>query len=467
MNSSGFAGSHPNNDLDKQEYSYELLILYLAKAIRTFGFGGLSVVFAIFLSSLHFTSLQIGALISATLIEDALLTGAASMIASRFGLKPILLVASFLIALSGALLACNTNPWIVAAIAIFGIISPAGFEGGPFGALEQTYIAKFVSADRLTKAYSTYNLTGFAGAAFGALLSGLTFNFLSKTHPGAAYQVIFLAYCAGGITLMALYGSLKKEGINFSPNQSRSDLSRTALSILGNPNDSAKEQNTKPKLPRIMWTFGALQGLDAFGGGFVPQTLISYWFYERFAAGPEFTGPVFFLTYLFAALSLFISPWICKRFGLLNTMVFTHLPCSITLCLMPFMPSAFLAGLLLVSRSLFSSMDIPARQAYSMLVVDEQNRAGVAGLSAAARSTGQCAAPLVSGLVLANTFSGLPFFCAGACKTIYDIVLLVAFKDVPLITKDQELILPEKPEPDHHAAAHQSLHITDRSSVRR
>lgn len=392
-----------------------LFIVYAAKAIRTFGFGSISIVFALFLHDRGFSALQIGAIISATLIEDALLTALVSMYADAIGVKLILVAFSCVVAASGLIFAMFTDPMIIAATAVLGIISPSGFEGGPFGALEQAIISKVMPADRLARVFSNYNLIAFAAAALGALATGpLVLGLGLKL----ANSIIFFAYATGGILLAALYASM----------------------------DSWTNRETNPafskwkmhdhSISRRIWTLTCLQGLDAFGGGFIPQTLISYWFSERYHAGPEITGPIFFLTYVLAAISLAVAPIVCRRFGLLNTMVFSHLPCSLALCIVPLMPSALLAGLVLVVRSLFSSMDIPARQSYSMLIVPEEKRTSVAGLTSAARSIGQCVAPLFSGLMLAGAWSGMPFLYSGCCKTLYDCGMYAGFRKVSLHNKE-------------------------------
>ena len=401
-----------------------LLLVYIARFIRAFGFGAVSVVFALFLQERGFSSVEIGTIVSATLIEDAFLTTFVSVYSSRFGLRGLLLLASVILCLSGLGFSFIASKWIIGLIAVFGIVSPAGYEGGPFGALEQTVISESSSVERLAHEFSIYNLTAFAGSAAGSLLAGLVFPWLRTSYStDTAFRSIFLVYAVAGLLMLFLYACLKSNKSDPVP----LDLSATARA----QEKPAKKGLDLPRSPAI-WRLSLLQGMDAFGGGFVPTTLISYWFFERYHAGPEFTGPVFAATYALAALSFIISPYVCRRFGLLNTMVFTHLPCSISLALVPFMPTAFLAGAILVARSLFSSMDIPARQAFSMVIVPKEERSAAAGLTSASRSLGQCAAPLISGWALANTMSGLSFQLAGGLKTIYDLVIYFSFRNVPL-----------------------------------
>jgi len=175
-----------------------------------------------------------------------------------------------------------------------------------------------------------------------------------------------------------------------------------------------------------------LQGLDSFGGGFVVQSLIAYWFYMRYHVSADFTGVVFCIANILAAGSFLAAPFIASRIGLLKTMVFTHLPCSIALCFVPFMPTAQWAAALLLSRSLFSSMDIPARQAYTMLLVHPDDRPAVAGLTTASRAIAQGLSPMLSGWLAMSALSGAPFVVAGVCKTLYDLCLFCTFRKIPL-----------------------------------
>ncbi len=384
----------------------------------------MAVVFALFLLAKSFSSLEIGSIISATLVEDAIVTALVSVFVQQIGLRALLFISSIILSASGLVFAFADSAVLIVATAIFGIISPAGYEGGPFAAVEQAVISKLASVSELAREFSFYNLIGFAGSAAGALLTGFVFPILQKESGDLAYKTVFLAYASGGFLMLLLYGSLKLQ-----------NLEKPLKSGDGRESSSASAILKSPAVRKLVF----FQGLDAFGGGFIPATLIAYWFFERYDAGPEFTGPLFFFTNALAAVSFLLAPWVCKRFGLLNTMVFTHLPCSITLCLIPFMPDAMSAGLILVARSVLSSMDIPARQAYSMVLVHENQRTAVAGLTSAARSCGQCAAPLFSGLALANALSGLSFLLAGSLKTLYDLGIYFSLRNIPLKHSDSSV----------------------------
>lgn len=450
-----------------------LWLLCLAKAMRTFAFGATSVVLALYLASHGFNPAELGAVFSATLIEDAILTTIIAFFAPRLGMRNILLVSAVAIVLSGALLSLGPSKWLIVAAIVFGIMSPGGFEGGPFGPIEQTIASESVPSSQLTRVLSFYNLAGFTGAAFGSLVAGLwvgaagTYaSVLFAPGKDAACNDIFVLYSAIGIVLSVLYCILplpaktadysglsglntpsKKTsitgeheitgaglGVRIGAGKSvaagRSDApGKSVSSGISNSTYSTWRQRLGNK--DLNWLAG-LQSVDAFGGGFVVQSLLTFWFLSRYHCDAAYIGTIFFVTNIFAAASFFAAPYIARRFGLLRTMVFTHLPCSMALCLMPFMPDAHWAGALLVLRSLFSSLDIPARQAYAMLIVAPEERSYAAALTTSSRAIAQGLSPAISGWALANVAGGLPFIFAGVLKSLYDIAIFVRFAGVPL-----------------------------------
>lgn len=409
-----------------------MLAVYAAKAIRTGAFGATAVILAPYLTLHGFDAVQIGGLLSATLIQDALLTSLVSAYAARIGLKRVLLLAALAICVSGVLLANTTSGALIVACIVFGIMSPAGYEGGPFGPIEQTLLAADDNGD-LTRKMSHYNLCGFAGAAMGAALAGMltagsivhdpaAMSSAQTLHARNAFGLVMMLYAASGLVMALLYGFLPI-------NETRPHSARRA------------DQEPSPAIiegrRNIFWLAG-LQSLDAFGGGFVVQALIAHWFLMRYGVDTAFVGTVFFWANIFAACSFFAAPSIARRFGLLKTIVFTHLPCSLALCAMPLMPTAWAAGALLLLRSFFSSMDIPARQAYSMQIVPVQDRPFAAGLTTSARAVAQGVAPAFSGWALANVTLGLPFVIGGAAKSIYDLALYFRFKNIRPVTTFSE-----------------------------
>ncbi len=292
-------------DMKMSHSDRELLLVCLAKGLRTFGFGSVSVILALFLARHNFSSLEVGAIFSATLIEDAIFTTVVSLFANQLGMRKVLLWSSVLMVASGLCLCLATQPWLIALAAVCGIFSPAGFEGGPFAAVEQAIIARDVASDRLTNAFSWYNLTGFAGAALGSLLAGICFGKFQAFDHEAAYQIIFLLYIASGIAMASLYAMLPKNLLQHKASTSK-------------PAESAKVDFRAVLSKKNAGMLVLLQGLDAFGGGFVVQSLIAYWFYMRYHVSADFTGVIFCMANILAAGSFLAAPFIANKIGLLK-----------------------------------------------------------------------------------------------------------------------------------------------------
>ncbi|MDZ4833083.1 MAG: MFS transporter [Candidatus Melainabacteria bacterium] len=436
--------------------SNNLLLLCIAKTIRTMGFGAISIVLALFLLQRGFSSAEVGMLLSATLLEDAFVTTLSAAFANKVGVRNVLYIACAVIVCGGIILSTAESKLVLLFAVTCGIVSPAGYEGGPFAPLEQTIISASTTSEQLTGAFSWYNMVGFGGAAIGALLAGICVAAMSSAPVVQAYQTIFLIYAAGGIVLAILYSMVKfaphaqsvktqfQQDIkpstdisNSAPretnsNETETSQASTGLGLAEGLEEKTESQTSPPSSKKFIYQLAALQSLDAFGGGFIVQSLLTLWFYQRYQVDATFLGPVYFCCNVIAALSFFFAPMIVKKVGLLNTMVFTHLPTSLALCLMPFLPNAWFAAGLLLLRSAFSSMDIPVRQAYTMLIVAEKDRPFAAGLTTSARAIAQGIAPTLTGFLLQNVTTGLPLILAGAFKSIYDVSLYFCFKNVPV-----------------------------------
>lgn len=408
--------THPISlsDLWLQKLSRKISVIYLTRAVRTFAFGAISVILTLYLVHKGFSHFEIGALISATLIEDAIMTVFVSILASKFGMRPVLLISSLLFVMSGVLLATTESKLFIVMAMIFGIVSPAGFEGGPFGPMEQTLVSQLTLRQKLTRALSVYNLCGFIGAGLGSYLAGWGMAQFSAQELGMAFSRMFYCYAATGLFLFYLYYKFDFSKTNEVP-----------LEALESPSGHVSSQTKK----NVFW-LASLQAIDAMGGGFIPQTLVAYWFVVRYNASAEFVGILFLLTNIMAACSLLLAPLFARKFGLLKTMVFTHLPCSLILCALPFMPSAMMAAVALFIRSIFSSMDVPVRQSYSMLLVPVDQRPATAAMINTTRSLAQGLAPIVSGGVTTSVASGMFFLFAGVSKVLYDFGLFAKFRHV-------------------------------------
>jgi MFS family permease len=396
-------------------------LLFAGRALRTFGFGYLSVILALYLAARGLSAPQIGAVLTATLVEDALATTFLAAVADRVGRRRILVVTPLFLTLAGVILAVAKAPWLLMVGAVVGTLSPGGQEAGPFSPLEQAVLPETVPRDSRTRAFAWYNLFGFLPAALGALVTGVWLGAARWLGEDtlAAYRGLFWLYAGSGVALSLLYTRLspavevpaETERVPVRAGSTRIGLHRSRGVVL---------------------QLAGLQAVDALAGGFVIQSLLVYWFHRRYGVGPEYLGPLFFGTNLLSAVSFLVAARIAERFGLLNTMVFTHLPSNILLAMVPLLPSFPLAAVALLARHLLSQMDVPTRQAYTMALVAPDERSAAAGFTASARALAQAVAPVFSGFALARAATGLPFFLAGSLKIAYDLALYFRFRRVPL-----------------------------------
>ena len=408
----------PVRDVFRADLSPKGRLVLAAKAVRTFAFGWLSVILALYLARRGFTSTEIGAVFTATMVEDALLTMGLSAVASRIGPVRVMVFTAPLIALGGILLALADSKALLLAGAVLGTLSPTGQEAGPFTAMEQALLPRAVKSGSITRVFGWYNVAGFLPAGLGALAAGLSLHFagLLGLEDSSAHRLMFWAYALMGLALFAIYvrmdGSSDRETVAAgSPHSGTFGLHRSR---------------------GVVFQLAGLQGLDAFAGGFTMQSLLAYWFHLRFNAEPEAVGLLFFGTNLLSALSFLLATRIADRFGLLNTMVFTHLPSNVLLVLVPLMPTFPMAALFLLLRHLLSQMDVPTRQAYTMALVAPEERPAAAGFTGSVRALAQACAPLVSGVAMATAATGTPFFLSGGLKIVYDVALYFRFRGVAL-----------------------------------
>lgn len=395
-------------------------LLFAGRALRTFSFGALSLVLALYLDARGFSPAAIGAVFTATLVEDAVLTALVSAFAQRIGPRRVLAASALMLTLAGVVLALADHPWLILAGAVLGTLSPSGQEAGPCSPIEQALLPEAVPAGSRTRTFAWYNVFGFLPSALGALAAGawLAASQRAGLDAIAAYRVLFACYALAGAALSLLYLRLPASAVATPPAPaSPFGLHRSRGVVL---------------------QLAGLQALDSLAGGFILQSLLAYWFHLRFGAGPEALGALFFGTNLLSALSFLVAARVAERVGLLNTMVFSHLPSNVMLLLVPLAGSLPLAAGLLLARHLLSQMDVPTRQAYTMALVAPDERPAAAGLTTAARAVAQAIAPLFSGIALSGAATGLPFFLAGGLKIVYDLSLFFRFRGVPLAEPEAE-----------------------------
>jgi MFS family permease len=400
-------------------------LLFGARFVRLFAYGLLSVVLVLYLAALGLSEERIGLLLSLTLLGDTVVSLLLTTSADRLGRRRTLCIGAALMVVAALAFASTRSFPLLLAAAIVGVLSPSGGEIGPFLSVEQAALAGLVRPDRRTAVFAWYNLTGSVATALGSLAGGV----LCRNATGAAladaahFRPAVLAYGALGLVMGALFVVLSR-GIELAP--SARGGSESAL-------PTAREELRLGLGPsrRVVLGLSALFSVDAFAGGLVLQSLLAYWLHLRFGLDPEALGRVFFGANLLAGASALTAGWLARRFGLLNTMVFTHLPSNVLLMLVPLMPSAGSAITLLLLRFSISQMDVPTRQAYLMAVVKPAERSAAAGITTVARSLGAALSPALAGKLLASSaLRSLPFFVAGALKIAYDLALWRAFRSV-------------------------------------
>jgi MFS family permease len=381
-----------------------------------FAYGLLSVVLVLYLAQLGLNEGLIGLLLSLTLIGDAAISLWMTTSADRIGRRRILIAGTGLMLFAGVLFAVTDRVALLLIAAIIGVISPSGYEVGPFLPVEQSALSQIVPDRLRTQVFAWYTLVGSFATAAGALCGGGLTQFLQQAGviPLNSYRTVVVLYGVMGVLLGALFTKLSPdvEAVHSDglPIPTRLGLHRSRSIVL---------------------KLSTLFGLDAFAGGFVVQSLVAYWFHVRFGVEPAALGGIFFGANILAGISALAAAWVAARIGLVNTMVFTHLPSNLLLMLVPLMPNLPLAIFVLFVRFSISQMDVPARQSYTMAVVAPDERSAAAGVTGIARSIGAAISPTFSGVFLGNpVLLGAPFLVAGALKVVYDILLYRSFREI-------------------------------------
>jgi MFS family permease len=385
-------------------------LLFATCGMRSFAYGFLSVILGLYLDAIGLSPATIGWIFTAALAGSAAMTMIISSVADRFGRKALLIVGALLMALAGWVFAVSNDPVLLTIAAILGTISPSGKDVGPFLSIEQAILPQTASDQQRTAVFSAYNLVGSFAGAVGALAVGLPSLFSLTTISG--YRLLVWSYVGSAFLLAVLFALL-------SPRVEAEKKRET-------PNRKIGLQKSGGMVAKLAGLFA----LDAFAGGFIVQSIVAYWFYLRFKTDLNLLGGIFFGTNLLAALSFLAAPAIARRFGLLNTMVFTHLPSNFLILFVPLMPNVEWAVTVLLVRHLLSQMDVPTRQSYTMAVVDVDERAASAGILSVARNAGAAMAPLFTGAILAKPAWGLPFLLAGGLKVVYDLWIFAVFRHV-------------------------------------
>ncbi len=387
---------------------FNLIVLYAARAARGFGDGFAVIILPAYLSAIGFRAVEIGFVAAAALLGTALLTLSVGFLAPRYDLRNLLLAGAGLMVATGIAFPNFEHFAFILVVAFFGTMNPSTGDLGVLVPIEHAMLAQNAPDRDRTSIFAWYSLIGALSMAAGALAAA-TPDFL--VHLGfaetRAFRLMFYAYAALGLVSAVLYRLLPH----------------------------AHVEGAKPHAPLgpsrgIVYKLAALFSLDAFAGGFVVQSLLALWLFERFDLSLTAASLFFFWTGTLSAFSYPVAAWIAKRIGLVNTMVFTHIPSSLFLIFAAFSPSLTLTLVLLSLRAGLSQMDVPTRTSYVMAVVTPAERTAAASVTAVPRSLASSLSPALAGALLASPFSGLPLVICGVLKIAYDMALLFSFRDV-------------------------------------
>lgn len=398
-----------------------IALLFTTRLTRLFAYGFLSIVLVLYLAQTGLSEAQIGLLLTLTLIGDAVVTLWITTSADRIGRRRMLIFGALLMVLAGIIFVLTRNYALLIIAAIIGVISPSGNEIGPFLAIEQAALTQLISNERRTQVFAWYNLVGSFATAFGALCGGwvtqvLQVNGFSEFR---SYQALIIGYAVIGGVLSLLFMLLSPAvEVRTAPETSEPRFFSGWNFGLG-------------RSRKIIFKLSAMFALDAFAGGFVIQSMIVYWFHVRFGMNAAVLGTIFFWANVLAGVSALLAVRIAAKIGLIKTMVFTHIPSNVLLCLVPLMPFPWLAIAVLLLRFSISQMDVPTRQSFTVAVVEPEERSAASGVTAIARSIGASVSPVLAGLLMAvNWLMSAPFMIAGGLKIIYDLILYRSFKTI-------------------------------------
>lgn len=394
-------------------------LLFTLRTLRMFGYGFLAVVLVLYLAALGLDAFTIGAVLTLTLVGDTLISLWLTTNADRIGRRRVLVAGSSLMVVAGVVFALTSWPPLLILAATVGVISPTGNEVGPFLAVEQAALSESIHGTRRTATFAWYNLVGYVATASGALLAGIVSQGLLDRGLAAAdaYRAVVIGYALIGLA-MAIGCSRLGAAVEAPPR------TEPVTGAIGRRLGLGRSKG-------VVLRLSALFSIDAFAGGFIPLSLMAYWFHLRYGVEPAVLGAVFFASNLLAAVSALSAARIAARIGLVNTMVFSHLPSNVLLILIPLMPTLPLAVAVLLLRFSLSQMDVPTRQSYVMAVVDPDERSAAAGVTGIARTTGAAISPSISAVLVSNAgLASLPFYLAGGLKIAYDLLLYRAFRSI-------------------------------------
>ena len=399
-------------------------LLLCARIVRTFAYGFLSVILAIYLKLIGFDDLLIGITLSATLINSVIFTLFASFYADRLGRRNVLLLYAIMMSISGAIFFITENPLALIIGALIGTLNITGSETSAFLSIEQSILPQTIKDNRKRNTlFGFYNMAGTFAMGAGILIVNLPILIQNEFEFDQIYAIklLFLFYSLLGIFIIGIYLKLsssieiKKEKI-FKP------LSKTL----------------NPKSKKIVAKLSGLFAVDSFAGGFAIQSIVSFWFFTKFDIDLSTISYIFSIGSVLTAFSYLIAAKIADKIGLINTMVFTHIPSNILLILLAFAPNLEIAIVFYMLRMALSQMDVPTRQSYIVAVVEEEERTASAGITNLSRNIAQAISPSITGYIIGFLSLSAPFIIGGLLKIFYDITLYINFRKIKPAEEEQD-----------------------------
>ena len=442
-------------------------LILAARIIRTFGYGFLSVILSIYLALIGFNGVQVGLILSTSLINGILFNVIASYYADKLGRRNLLIIYSLLMFSSGIIFFVTDNYIALIVAAFVGTINVTGSETGAFLSIEQAILPRTIKdIKKRNMLFAFYNLAGTLAMSAGILLSGLPNVVQQYVHGlslAESMKILFLIYSLLGLASILIYLRLSKD-IEVTATYRRSPINDTGHEYWKSPNDKGNNSNSNnngegqklpqnnkqrkqldrtfkvsfslssilsPKSKRIVTKLSALFAIDSFAGGFVIQSIVSLWFYARFGADLSTISYILSISGVVTAFSFMAAARIADRIGLINTMVFTHLPANVLIILVAFAPTLPIAAILYLIRMALSQMDVPTRQSYIVSVVKDEERTAATGITNISRNISQALSPSLAGYIIQSlSLFFAPFLIGGVLKVIYDIALYFSFRNI-------------------------------------
>jgi MFS family permease len=400
-------------------------LLLTARILRTFAYGFLSIVISIYLKLIGFDVFLIGLILTSTLINSVIFTLVASFYADRIGRRKMLVIYAIMMAISGVIFFVTSNYIALIVAGLIGTINVTGTETGAFLSIEQAVLPQTVNdSKKRNTLFAFYNMVGTFAMSAGVLVSGLPgiIQHQYGLNQIDSIRLLFLAYSILGIGVLGIYLSLSKkvELMQRRGGGENQDEKRIPKPLT---------QTLSPASKKIVAKLSGLFAIDSFGGGFVIQSIVSLWFFTKFGADLTLLSYIFSIAGVLTAFSFLASAKIADRIGLINTMVFTHIPSNILLILVAFSPTLPIAIAFYLARMALSQMDVPTRQSYIVAVVKEDERTAAAGITNISRNITQAISPSIAGSILQSvSLLFAPFLLGGLIKIVYDIALYLQFK---------------------------------------